>query len=84
MSPWEFKQALCKAGVDIPDQQLNAIMRTIDVQVALFFFSQYVSASLSGRRTEMLTVIAGQAVSSPLCLSMMERQQTSSYPLAVM
>jgi len=32
VSPWEFKQALCKAGVDIPDQQLNAIMRTIDVQ----------------------------------------------------
>ena len=33
VSPWEFKQALRNANVDIPDQQLNAIMRTMDLQV---------------------------------------------------
>ena len=41
VSPWEFKQALRNANVDIPDQQLNAIMRTMDLQVSLsllFFF----------------------------------------------
>ncbi|KAJ1494247.1 Metallo-dependent phosphatase-like protein, partial [Baffinella frigidus] len=32
VSPWEFKQALRNANVDIPDQQLNAIMRTMDLQ----------------------------------------------------